>query len=66
MEANSRQTHLKRALNGYRSMDKATSRQLKELGFELSEEGKHWKLVYNGDSDTLTFFLKQGATIEDL
>ncbi|EBO3310991.1 hypothetical protein ARC96_02630 [Escherichia coli] len=61
MEANSRQTHLKRALNGYRSMDKATSRQLKELGFELSEEGKHWKLVYNGDSRYSYILPKTGS-----
>jgi cytochrome c-type biogenesis protein CcmE len=39
-------------------MDKATSRQLKELGFELSEEGKHWKLVYNGViPDTFSYIL---------
>ena len=61
MEANSRQTHLKRALNGYRSMDKATSRQLKELGFELSEEGKHWKIVYNGDSRYSYILPKTGS-----
>lgn len=30
-------------------MDSATQRNLKDLGFSTSSDGKHWKLTYNED-----------------
>jgi hypothetical protein len=60
-EKNTREQLLRKALTDYRSMDKSTSRQLKELGFELSEEGKHWKIIYNGDSRYTYILPKTGS-----
>lgn len=56
-----RKERLKKALTGYRSMDKSTARMLKQLGFELSEEGKHWKVTYNGDSRYVYILPKTGS-----
>jgi hypothetical protein len=61
METETRSQNLRKALNDYRSMDRNTSRQLKNLGFELSEEGKHWKLIYNGDSRYTYILPKTGS-----
>lgn len=47
--APSRREKLKSLLRGYKSMDKDASSGLRELGFSISEEGKHYKLVYNDD-----------------
>lgn len=60
-EKNTREQLLRKALTDYRSMDKSTSRQLKELGFELSEEGRHWKIIYNGDSRYTYILPKTGS-----
>ncbi len=60
-EANERKELLKKALTDYRSMDKATSRQLRELGFELSDDGRHWKIIYNGDSRYTYVLPKTGS-----
>ncbi|MFW0699132.1 hypothetical protein [Pantoea sp. R13S299] len=60
-ETEQRQQSLRRALNDYRRMDKSTSRQLMELGFELTEEGKHWKITYNGDSRYTYILAKTGS-----
>ncbi|HDD8572043.1 TPA: hypothetical protein PBO53_004596, partial [Escherichia coli] len=40
-ETESRRQLLKRTLTGYRSMDSATQRNLKDLGFSASSDGKH-------------------------
>lgn len=40
---------LKRILTGYTRVTTAMKDQLKALGFEISDEGKHYKLVYHGD-----------------
>jgi hypothetical protein len=41
---------IKGALRGYQNMDARTKRELEQLGFSISEDGKHLKLVYQGDS----------------
>lgn len=40
---------LKTAMVGYKNLSSALKRQLKELGFDISDDGKHYKLVYFGD-----------------
>ncbi|HUM84225.1 MAG TPA: hypothetical protein PLN48_10700 [Lachnospiraceae bacterium] len=40
---------VKDTLFGYTGMTKPVRTQLKDLGFEITEEGKHYKLVYYGD-----------------
>ncbi|WP_031521269.1 hypothetical protein [Siccibacter colletis] len=61
LETEIRSQKLRKALNDYRSMDRNTSKQLKDLGFELSEEGKHWKIIYNGDSRYTYILPKTGS-----
>lgn len=40
---------LKRIMNNYDGMSAKTRQALKELGFEITEEGKHYKVRYYGD-----------------
>lgn len=41
---------LKKLLKGYKSMTGAMKKTLQEMGFVISEEGKHYKLTYYGDN----------------
>lgn len=40
---------IKELLRDYRSMDARVRSGLEELGFDITEDGKHYKLVYQGD-----------------
>ncbi|GAB3439305.1 hypothetical protein NX773_01730 [Massilia solisilvae] len=40
---------IKMLLRDYQSMDGRTKRELEQLGFSISESGKHYKLVFQGD-----------------
>ncbi|MBD3801323.1 MAG: hypothetical protein IE886_07790 [Campylobacterales bacterium] len=42
-------TELKRLLTGYSSMSKSIKKSFEKLGFQISEDGKHHKLVFRGD-----------------
>ena len=44
-----RTEEIKRILNNYDGMTPKIKQSLKELGFEVSEEGKHYKITYYGD-----------------
>jgi hypothetical protein len=52
---------LKDALRGMISIDAKLRRELQRLGFALSEDGKHWKLVLQGD-DRYTFTLPKSGS----
>lgn len=54
--ADAHKAELKRVLRGYTSMDNSTKRALEAIGFEITKEGKHWKLRYWED-DRYTFTL---------
>ncbi len=43
------QEEIKNLFRAYRDMDSSTRTALNRLGFSLSEEGKHYKLVFQGD-----------------
>lgn len=49
---------LKRILKNYDGMSAKTRQALKDLGFEISEEGKHYKIVYYGDGRYQTSYSK--------
>lgn len=51
---------LKRLLRGYKSMDRVTKGGLEAMGFSISEDGKHYKLVYH-DDDRYTFALPKSG-----
>lgn len=48
-EASRKRELLKNVLRDYRSMDARTKKILQEFGFLIEEDGKHYKLVFQGD-----------------
>lgn len=44
-----RQQEIKNLLKGYDGMSRALRQDLMDMGFEITEEGKHYKLTYYGD-----------------
>lgn len=52
---------LKELLRDYRSMDGTTRKILTNMGFEISEEGKHFKLCFEGDQ-RYTFTLPKSGS----
>lgn len=44
-----RKNQLKNALKGYRSLNGSLQGLLETLGFEISDDGKHYKWTYYGD-----------------
>ncbi|CBJ37268.1 protein of unknown function [Ralstonia solanacearum CMR15] len=53
-EAEAMRNRLKALLRDFRSMDAKVRSGLQDMGFEISEEGKHYKIVFQGD-DRYTF-----------
>lgn len=49
-EAEKMREELKALLRDYRSMDGKTQTALTRMGFDLSDDGKHWKAVFQGDA----------------
>lgn len=47
--ADDRSEQLKNLLRGYKTMSGAMKRTLQDMGFVITEEGKHYKLTYYGD-----------------
>ncbi len=52
---------LKELLREYRSMDAKIRSAMTRLGFDLSDDGKHWKAVYQGDHRYTFSFPKTGG-----
>ena len=48
-EAEAMRTRLKTLLRDFRSMDAKVRSSLQDMGFEISEDGKHFKVVFQGD-----------------
>lgn len=47
--ADERSDQLKNLLRGYKTMSGSMKRTLQDMGFVITEEGKHYKLTYYGD-----------------
>lgn len=60
-EAERMREELKDLLRGSKSMGSTVRRGLERLGFTLSEEGKHYKLIFQGD-DRYTFTLPKSGS----
>jgi hypothetical protein len=60
-EAESMRSRLKALLRDYRSMDAKVKGTLEDMGFEVSEEGKHFKIVFQGD-DRYTFTMPKSGS----
>ncbi|MDO4521016.1 MAG: hypothetical protein Q4B44_05185, partial [Erysipelotrichaceae bacterium] len=52
---------LKKAFKGYNTMSSALRQQLINMGFTISEEGKHYKLIYRNDPRFCTVIAKTGS-----
>ncbi|MFO1318556.1 MAG: hypothetical protein U1F52_02985 [Burkholderiales bacterium] len=44
-----------------KSLDQKSKRTLEEMGFELSDDGKHYKIVFQGD-DRYSFSLPKSGS----
>jgi hypothetical protein len=60
-EARSKRERLKAILRDFRTMGAKTRRSLLEFGFIIEDEGKHYKLIYQGD-DRYTFTLPKSGS----
>lgn len=56
-----RREQLKRLLRGTSTIDGKLRRELEDMGFSISEDGKHFKLVFQGD-DRYTFTLPKSGS----
>lgn len=57
----SRREQLKTMLRGMRTVDARMRRDLEDMGFSISEDGKHYKLVFQGD-DRYTYTLPKSGS----
>lgn len=60
-EAEKLRGSLKETLRGYRRMDKKVRDDLTDLGFEIEDDTKHYKLLFRGD-DRYTFTLPKSGS----
>lgn len=56
-----RREHLKKLLRGMSTIDGKMRRELEGMGFSISEDGKHFKLVFQGD-DRYTYTLPKSGS----
>ena len=56
-----RREHLKALLRDYRHLDAKVERGLRELGFEIEQDGKHYKLTWQGDERYVVTLPKSGS-----
>lgn len=47
--AEDKKQRLKSLLKGYKTVSSSMKQELMDIGFEISDDGKHYKLIYNGD-----------------
>lgn len=56
-----REKAVKNMFRDYRTMSGAMRQQLQNFGFKISEEGKHYRLIYYGDGRYKTTIAKTGS-----
>ena len=59
--ADERERIVKALFKDYKTMSASMRQQLMELGFEVTEEGKHYRLTYYGDGRYKTTIAKTGS-----
>lgn len=60
-EAEAMRNHLKSLLRDFRSMDAKVRGALQDMGFEIFEDGKHYKIVFQGD-ERYTFTMPKSGS----
>lgn len=63
--AEERAEQLKNAFKGYKKMGGSLKRLLQDMGFIITEDGKHYKLTYYGDPRYWTTIAKTGSDGHD-
>lgn len=61
----SRERDVKNLFRGYKSMSGAMRQQLQDMGFEITEEGKHYRMTYYGDPRYHTTVAKSGSDVRE-
>lgn len=56
-----REKEIKNMFQDYKTMSNAMRQQLQNYGFEITEEGKHYRLIYYGDGRYKTTIAKTGS-----
>ena len=59
--AEERERVVKTMFKDYKTLSSSMRQQLQELGFEITEEGKHYRLTYYGDGRYKTTIAKTGS-----
>lgn len=52
---------LKTLMTGYKTMSAPMRQELMDMGFDISEDGKHYKLTYRNDPRYYTTISKSGS-----
>ncbi|GAB5389055.1 MAG: hypothetical protein Alpg2KO_20230 [Alphaproteobacteria bacterium] len=60
-EAAKRVDALKQLFKGFTHLDRATRKQLQDYGFEITDDGKHYKATWNGDERYVVSLPKSGS-----
>ena len=60
-----RADEIKKLLNDYRTMGAPLRSTLKDLGFTITEDGKHYRLTYYGDERYKTTLSKTGSDFRE-
>ena len=60
-----RRNQIKNLLKAYNGMTKPIRQELMDFGFEMTEDGKHYKLVYHGDGRYSTALPKTPSDFRD-
>ncbi len=63
--ADKRAEELKKLLTGYKTMSSTTRQALLDFGFTITEEGKHYRLTYYGDTRYKTTLAKTGSDVRE-
>lgn len=61
----SRKESIKNIFQGYKTLSGEKKQRLKELGFTITEDGKHYKLTYYGDARYLTTVSKTASDVRE-
>lgn len=56
-----REKNIKIMFKDYKNMSSTVRQQLKDIGFEITEDGKHYRLTYYGDDRYKTTIAKTGS-----
>ena len=60
-----RMNTIKAVLKDYKSLNASLKQKLMDLGFEIQDDGKHYKLIYYGDERYMLVIAKTGSDVRE-